>query len=231
MLKILYQTILDALFPLSPAEKEIFSLSPREALEKLPPAPNYSGLAVDLPDTRSIFAYKDERVSKLIWNIKYKHSTQAVEIGGYALFSDLEEISTDAASGVCPILVLPMPITSRRRRERGYNQCELLMDEIARWAQERDPARFVFDRNLLIRTHHADRQTMKDRKHRVEDAKGIFAIDEKTLEKLTEAEPELTKRRLIVIDDVITTGSTMHEAIETLKRAGFTDVRGLSLAH
>ena len=36
---------------------------------------------------------------------------------------------------------------------------------------------------------------------------------------------------LIIIDDVITTGSTMFEAMETLKKAGFDDVHGLSLAH
>ncbi len=250
----LYKTILDALFPISAAEDEMLSLSPQDALQKLPVAPGYEGLVVDLPNATSLFAYKDERVAKLVWSIKYKKSAHAVRIGGYVLWHTLVTTTGDgnrfsgrfgpsegegepAASppgddGVSsktslpePVVVMPMPITERRRRERGYNQCELIVDEMERLEQINKSSRFVVRKDILFRVHHAARQTLKDRDERIEGAKGIFAVNEYVIS------PELLHSHIIVIDDVITTGSTMFEALETMKKAGFEDVQALSIAH
>ena len=206
-----WNTVLEALFPVSGAEKELFSLTPEKALNELPAAP-----APPIINAASIFAYKDDRVAKLVWNIKYKKSMRAVEIGGYALYREL------LTSDLSKVIIVPMPITPRRRRERGFNQCELLVDEIARLDEER---RFIIEKYLLKRIHHASRQTLKDRGDRLESAKGIFATGQEVAERF----PRDSK--IIIIDDVITTGSTMREAIEILRNAGFEDVVGLSLAH
>jgi len=224
LISTLYKTVLDALFPLSDAEQEMLSLSPKEALEKLPVAPDYSGLAVNLPNTQSVFAYKDERVAKMIWHIKYKKSAHAVRIGGYALWRILSPKRPENSLPP-PVIVVPMPITHQRRKERGYNQCELLTDEMDRLEQTVNSARFIVRKDILFRAHHASRQTLKGRHDRIESAKGIFEI------KAGVVLPELLQSRVIVIDDVITTGSTMYEAIETLKKAGFSNVRAISLAH
>jgi hypothetical protein len=264
ILSLIYKTVLDALFPLSRTESEVLSMTPEEASMKLPPAPGYEGLAVDLQNSRSVFAYKDERVAKMIWHIKYKKSVRAVQIGGYALWKTLVTTATGVrravlldtpsspagdAAGSRPsllesadspsrpakrpenslpppvVVVIPMPITERRRKERGYNQCELLVDEIGRLDVDR---KCRIERNLLVRTHHAARQTLKGRKDRIESTQGIFAVSKDT----TAEELELLKSfPVIVIDDVITTGSTMYEAVHTLKAAGFSDVWALSLAH
>ncbi len=219
---------INALFPLSLAEQKLFLLQPKQAYDKLPPTPGYGGLAVPLSHVNSIFAYKDERVAKLIWNIKYKKSSRATKIGGYALWRRLQNDSKST-------LVIPMPITNRRRKERGYNQCELLIDEIERLCtQDLNSLQFKFEKNLLVRTHHASRQTLKGREDRLESAKGIFGMNEKVIEQLRIQlieDVRIEKIPVVIIDDVITTGSTMYEAIETLKKNGFEDVRGLSLAH
>lgn len=239
----IYKVLVNALFPLSKAERELFLLQPEQAYEKLPPAPGYEGLAVALPDSSSIFAYKDERVAKLVWNIKYKKSSQAVKIGGYALWKKIQTIATEMVMD--GVVIIPMPITNRRRKERGYNQCELLIDEIERLnlaGQNFPKFKFKFEKNLLIRTHHASRQTLKGRDDRLDSAKGIFGVNESAVERLrtqlskdqsskNSTTTKVEKMPVIIIDDVITTGSTMFEAIETLKKAGFEDVRGLSLAH
>ncbi len=249
---IIYKTFIDALFPLSGAERELFLLPPKQAYEALPPMQGYQGLAVPLLNTDSIFAYKDERVAKLIWNIKYKKSSHAVQIGGYALWRELPKcpknsLSAPAAPTLEPIIniIIPMPITNRRRKERGYNQCELLTDEIERLDTNRQ---FIIEKNLLVRTHHLDRQTLKGRKDRVESSQGIFGVNEEIVEQLKimtlknseninnnqqliNDEVLFKTTPIIIIDDVITTGSTMYEAIETLKKVGFENVCGLSLAH
>lgn len=221
----LYITFLDALFPVSAVEQKLFSYSTEEAYILLPRAP------ATPPDMYSIFAYKDDLVAKLIWNIKYKKSVRAVKIGGYALYQALHRLGLPSlparptlAGLAGPTILIPMPITPQRRRERGFNQCELLVDEIERLDTNKH---FTIKKDLLIRTQHTSRQTLKSREERLEDAKGIFEVQRGS----TSLPATRQGCTLLIIDDVITTGSTMKEAIETLKSSGFTDVKGLSLAH
>ncbi|MEK7646103.1 MAG: phosphoribosyltransferase family protein [Patescibacteria group bacterium] len=218
LIRSLYTIILEALFPLSGPEQELFSYSPEEALQKLPPAP-----ATPIPAT-SLFAYKDERVAKLIWNIKYKKNALAVKIAGYALCRTL--LARPGLASTQPnktIVLIPIPITPRRRRERGFNQCELLVDEIHRLDMN---SQFIIEKNVLIRTQHTSRHTLKGREDRLADAKGIFAT---VPEVARQYDP--TSTRFIIIDDVITTGSTLKEAMETLKNATGAEVKGMSVAH
>jgi predicted amidophosphoribosyltransferase len=237
--RLFFTTILDALFPLSPAEEAVAALTPEKALDVLPRAPEFGSHTVPLSGVRAIFAYKDERVSKMVWNVKYKKSAHAVRLGGYALWRNLTDganISAQPAS-TSPVILVPMPITLRRRRERGYNQCELLADEIMRleransYTKDVGTVRFILENNLLVRTIHKSRQTLKDRSDRLAGAKGIFAVNEKAGTKIRGNFSEPNNIQIVVIDDVITTGSTIKEAVDTLRAAGFENVRGLSLAH
>jgi len=210
--RLFYNAVLDALFPLSPAEEAVAKLTPEIALETLPRAPEFGSHTVPLPGVKAVFSYKDDRVSKLVWGIKYKKSAHFARIAGYALWRELSQ-TKDA-------LLVPMPMTARRRRERGYNQCELLVDEVMKLDTD---GRFSVAKDLLMRTQHKSQQKLNDRSDRLTEAKGIFTVNERTaIDK---------KLRVIVIDDVITTGSTMKEAIDTLSAAGFENVSGISLAH
>ncbi len=211
ILKTLYDIFIESLFPLSNAERELFSYIPSDAYDILPKSP-----PVTEGFPRAVFNYKDERVKKLVWNIKYKRSKTAAEIGGYGLFQELQKMNLPPST-----IIVPMPITPKRRRERGYNQCELLTSEIIN--NDRG-AHFNIQTDIFLRTHHTDRQTLKDRVHRLEDAKGIFSLDKKATEQYSD-------HTIVIIDDVITTGSTIADAINTFKKAGFNDVRGLTLAH
>ena len=233
ILSIIYRTTIDALFPLSKTEKELLSYTPIEAYSVLPSAPDYRGLATPLPEASSLFAYKDPRVTQLIWNIKYKKSSHAVAIGGYVLQQHIKKgvyvNSAPRAKLSAPsIAVVALPITARRRAERGYNQCDLLVDELERLDTEKH---ILILRDLLIRAHHDSRHTLKNRVERLKSAKGIFGVNEKVLSTILATNPDITHIPIIIVDDVITTGSTMREAIDTLKNAGFGHVYGLSLAH
>lgn len=219
ILKIVYNTILDALFPRSSAELESIAYSPEEAWKKLPRAPK-----PPLKDAFSIFAYKDERVSKLVWNIKYKKSAKAIAIGGYAFYKQFVEFTKERRG----IIIVPIPITQKRRNERGYNQCELLVDEMKQLDVKN---KFIICKDLLERVHHLSRQTLKNREARLESTRGIFAVNEENTRRSFNIEFDIKKTTVVIIDDVITTGSTMKEAMETLRNAGFENVFGLSLAH
>jgi ComF family protein len=212
IVRAIYSVIIDALFPLSEAEVFLRAIRPEDAASALSPAPPYDGSVVPLEHVRSLFAYKDERVSALIRCIKSKKDVHAFAIGGHRMREALKDMPEGS-------ILVPMPITKRRRRERGYNQCELLVDAIIR----REPRRFKKECDLLQRTVNASQQKLKNRKERISSSGGLFAAGE------THRVSNIST--VVVIDDVLTTGSTMKEAIDTLKKAGFADVRGLTLAH
>lgn len=243
--------IIDSLFPISNADKLLFSYTEKEAFQKLPKAPQ-----TPFPNTYSVFAYKNDLVTRLVWNIKYKKNMQAVRIGGYGLYEKitpsplklpisprLRRTSRRASNNPSyalrsatsfegqaiiknQILLIPIPMTRKRKNERGFNQCELLVDEIIKLDKT---GQLIACKDLLIRTIHQDRQTLKDRRSRLEDAKGIFSINENVF--TLNGNVSIKNLPVVIIDDVITTGSTMKEAMETLTLAGFKQVIGISLAH
>jgi len=251
-----FEIILEALFPSSKIDGKLFSYSKEHAQEILPCAP-----PSPITSAQSIFAYKNELVKSLVWNIKYKKSEKALEIGGYALYLNILKIIDEQKFANQAdfdsrfdgkILIVPIPISHRRRNERGYNQCELLLNKIIEFDNEYNKFNLIKEsttkfsieiekekliipcNDLLQRVIHKDRQTLKDRSHRLEDAKNIFEINQGSLRQLRGELKNLSvgfEITVIVIDDVITTGSTIKEAMGTLRQAGFENVRGLSLAH
>ncbi len=216
-LRPLYNIILEALFPISKEEHEILGMSPEKSFFLLPRAKNSP-----INEACGIFSYKDERIRKLIWSIKYKKSIHGSKIAGNALFN----IFTEYLKAVTQIVIIPMPITSRRRRERGFNQCELIANEIEKLDIDH---KLTIARNILFRRLHKSRQTLKDRKDRLTSARDLFVANNEAIDKLP-----LDKSNnylIIVIDDVITTGSTILEAIHTLRNVGLDKTFGLSVAH
>lgn len=205
---LLWGFLIDLIFPPSPEDLELRKLSLENIFEKLPVAP-----APPFPFITSLFAYKNKLVSTLIWNIKYKKDRHAIECGGYALYTKLKEMN------LANILLIPIPISKKRRKERGYNQCELLVNEIIKLDTEKI---FKKDFDLLVRMKHMERQTLKNRKERLESAESVFDIGK---------DLENKEIRIIIIDDVTTTGSTLKEAREVLIKNGYTNVQALTLAH
>lgn len=222
-IKNIYRIIIDSLFPISNDDRLLFSYTPEQAFKILPPAP-----PSPIPHTHSIFAYKNDLVTRLVWNIKYKKSEKAVKIGGYALYKNLpmcrfrsDELQRTEAD-IGKTIVIPIPITTKRRKERGYNQCELLLDEMKLLDTEN---KLIIRKDLLERVQHLSRQTLKNREERLQSAKGIFAVNENSVKEIGLETP------IVIVDDVITTGSTIKEAMETLREFGFKNVIGISLTH
>lgn len=232
MLKIIDQIfhfLLDSLFPIKNLDRILFSLSREQAYTSLRPSP-----PTPFHFIKSVFAYKDELVKCMVWNIKYKRSKKALEIGGYALQRYISETFDLANNESQQILLIPIPISTRRKNERGYNQCELLINEIIKFNIDNSSKKLIFSKNLLKRKIHRDRQTLKNRNRRLEDAKKIFEIELSELQRIefaTKLPITADNLQVIVIDDVVTTGSTMKEAVELLSSIGFKNVSGISLAH
>jgi len=105
-------------------------------------------------------------------------------------------------------VVVPVPLHRRRQRQRGFNQAELLAKMLGR----------KLDPRILRRRKNTPSQTGLSRSQRTLNLSGAFEV--------REAVPE----SIVVVDDVFTTGSTLHEISKVLKRAGAKRVEVLTVA-
>jgi ComF family protein len=112
-------------------------------------------------------------------------------------------------------LVVPVPLQIRRLRERGFNQAVLLAKGVGRLGD------MPVDPFVLVRTRWTEPQTSLSRKERKKNLKGAFAV----------RKPENVRgKKVLLVDDVYTTGSTVNECSRVLLRAGAHSVDVLTVA-
>ena len=111
-------------------------------------------------------------------------------------------------------LIMPVPLHSKRLRQREFNQALLLADAIGRHLNI--PVAYT----NLIRAISTPAQTTLSRKSRLKNLRRAFAV----------RHPDaIVKRRILLIDDVFTTGTTVNECAKTLRKAGSGDVFVMTL--
>ncbi len=112
-------------------------------------------------------------------------------------------------------LVIPVPLHPRRLAERGYNQAALLAAPIARTLET------TFAPRALERSRDTPRQALLDRGERLENVAGAFSV---------RASAPVRGARVLLIDDVRTTGATIAECAHALASSGAASVVALVLA-
>lgn len=115
-----------------------------------------------------------------------------------------------------PDLLLPVPLHHTRLRKRGFNQALLLAELLAE--QWRTPLL----RQGLVRTRPTIPQMELSRPERLKNLKGAFSVPHSTV---------LTGRHVMLVDDVVTTGSTLAACAEVLLQAGCARVSAVTIAH
>lgn len=168
----------------------------------------------------SVFQYKDPIVRSLLHTLKYKGGKDLARACTIFLYEVLRDELGDALlfKNFKSPLVIPIPLSKRRRRERGFNQAELIAQELIRL----DPS-FELCGDVLVKTKNTPSQTeMKNKAERIRNVKDSFMVQngEKILE-----------RNIILVDDIYTTGATLNEARETLLSSGARDIFCATVAH
>jgi competence protein ComFC len=185
-------------------------------IRKLPPPREYSEQAI------SLFDYRNDVVRKAIWALKYRHNKSMGEIFGNLLYDKmLEELGDEGMlHNFTNPLLIPIPLSKKRLRERGFNQSEVIAQKMS--YRDRGET-FTLKPSVLYRTRDTGSQvSIKDRIKRIENMKGCFAISNRN---------DIAGRNIILIDDVTTTGATLQEAKKALMDAGARRVIGFTIAH
>lgn len=158
-------------------------------------------------DTAYSFGSYDGSLQQLIHLFKYAKVESLAEPLGHFLSQALPlEANFD--------LILPMPMHWKKRWERGFNQAELLAKPVAR--------RFGLPlAKNLQRTRYTKSQAGLSEAERRANLRGSFVVRHAG---------QIAGKRILLIDDVFTTGSTLRSAAQVLKEAGAGHVSALTLA-
>ena len=113
-------------------------------------------------------------------------------------------------------IIVAVPISSKRLKERGYNQSELIAKYLSKFTK------INYESDVLIKIKNNLRQSeldLNERKENVKDAYSIKNID------------IIKNKKVILIDDIYTTGATINECAKVLKLAGAQEVVGLTVMY
>ena len=169
-----------------------------------------------------LYDYRDPTIKKAIWLLKYKNKRKIAEIFSRALYENmLEELSemTLLENFHNPILI-PIPLAPKRKAERGFNQSELLCQNLMKLDKL---SNFTLHTDVLFKPKDTKHQAHLDnRRERLENLIGSFTVKN---------EESIKNRNIILIDDITTTGATLSEAKKVLKKAGAKKIIAFTLAH
>lgn len=164
----------------------------------------------DLKICSALLYKKQALIEQLIESFKYKHQSNLARFLGPKMTEALRLFHTDTRA-----ILVPVPLHPHRERERGYNQAEQLARVVSN--------HLGFEMHSLLRRKKNTLQQarLKHRQERQENLVGAFET--------TQILPK--GRQLILVDDIVTTGSTLLECKRTLQEAGADSVLALSLAN
>ena len=163
------------------------------------------GWEVDL--ARSVFEY-DGGAAKLIKGLKYDNKRYLAEIfAKYLSYKYVENFFV-------PDIITYIPMSGARKLKKGYDHAELLATELAKIVDNEVIA-------LLYKKRETESQAGLNAEDRRKNLSGSFAVVDKALVK---------GKKILIVDDVLTTGATAGEAAKVLKKAGAKSVYLLTVA-
>jgi ComF family protein len=164
-------------------------------------------LASELGVVRAAFAYRGAARTAVL-TLKFKSGRYLAPLMGELLREQLKQRPLQAD------LVVPVPLAPRRLRERGFNQAHLLADEVAR------AVRGAVVPDALERTERPAQQTLPAA-GRLVNLAGAFICPRPA---------EIESRRVLLVDDVVTTGATLSACTTALADAGARRISALAFA-
>lgn len=157
--------------------------------------------------------YNDEILSKVLHAYKYDFVYDLKEV---LINIFLESINQEIIKNNLGYfdLVCPVPLSKKRKLWRGFNQSEVFAQAIC------EKFNWTFKKDLIFRRYHTRPQVGLDAKRRLLNVKEIFDVSRSQ---------EVVNKRVLLVDDVITTGSTIKECALALKKAQASEIFAIVL--
>lgn len=156
-----------------------------------------------------IFKYEDI-IRKNI--IKYKFKDQNYRYKGFAKFIIKDKKICDFIKKYD--IIIPVPISKVRNRQRGYNQSELIVRNIAKQNKN-----IKIATNVLYKIKDTIAQSSLNKEQRTYNLKNAYEIRNSKI---------ISNKKVLLFDDIYTTGSTVEECAKVIKKAGAYEVRSIN---
>ena len=161
----------------------------------------------------------EDTLMEMIHNLKYRGKIQLARPLGRLLFAVFAHFWDNNRID----FIIPVPLHIKRFRIRGFNQAYLLVRDWPMFARTHGAELhdLKIERDILVRSRWTDPQTGLDRIKRMSNIKNAFTVSDKGMVK---------EKRILLVDDVYTTGATVNECAKTLLKSGAQHVDVLTLA-
>lgn len=171
------------------------------------------------------YDYRHPYIKKSLWLFKYKGRRRLASVFADALYDKMLEELSDLSTmeNFHNPLLVPIPLSRKRLRERGYNQAELVCAEILKINDSRQGLKMKLETKILSKSKDTEHQArIKDRRKRIENMRGTFMVTD---------QKSVRGKNIILVDDILTTGATLSDARRALRAAGARKVIAFTIAH
>ncbi|TJY41943.1 ComF family protein [Cohnella pontilimi] len=155
----------------------------------------------------------DDRMRDMLALYKYRGSERLEPVLAAMLAAAFERVCSELGGRDAAHIfqaVTAVPLAEERLDDRGFNQAERMAVSLSQWYG-------VAYLPLLQRVRHTEKQSLKTRRSRIVDMKGNFVADRDVMGRIPFA--GVSRFRILLIDDIYTTGSTVNECARALKDA------------
>lgn len=198
----IFASLLEQIFPERPDYKLVRQATSRDLILLLSPT--------DHGDFISLLPFSESLVKALIHEAKFHHNKKAWRLLGEGLSSYLKHYPSNT-------MLVPIPLSSKRQRKRGYNQVE----EVAKKAIKQN-VHIKLSTETLFRPQDTIPQTSLTKKERLTNVRDAFSVQDRI---------SINNTKIIILDDVVTTGATLKAARASLAPHHPLSITLLALAH
>jgi ComF family protein len=158
----------------------------------------------------SACSFDNKIVKEAIHRLKYGYIKDLAGPLALLILTHLQTINAEIDKS---FVIVPVPLSPKKKRRRGFNQSEEMGKIIS------NAAGIPLLSNVLLKTKESKPQMELNKEERKENIKDCF-----------KAKEEVKNKNILLLDDVYTTGSTMEECARILKQAGAKEIWGITVA-
>jgi ComF family protein len=168
----------------------------------------------------SVWSYKDKSMKKILFMLKFESKFSVIEDLVQTIFDHLtdELHEREVFENTKTVWLVPIPISNKSFRERGYNQSEIISNRLATMSLGKLSNKNILKKFKETKTQHS----IKNRSERLSNLRNSFCLKEGV---------DIKGKNIVLIDDITTTHATLVEARRVLKQHGARMVIAFTIAH